>query len=200
MKRQIYLLIFITCTILCCKNLKTSPKSTIKMETFDLEYFKANQKNGTVDTTLSDGTYIVMLGLDDSYIKEVRPSKSSPYCTSYFFARSSLKLSQVLTTFFKCPTGIMKKFDENGNIIETRDFDALYKFSIDDLIKKIHTEFGVDLTNVNQHVEVSRGVDTKIENLGYSIMIFLTGRSYRYIVVDGKTGEIKKNVIAETIE
>ncbi len=198
MKRQYLLLIFICLFFFRCSNLKKSDNRSYKMETFDLKYFVANQKNGTVDTILNDGTQIVLRALDSDYVKEVRISKSSPFHTFYFFYRHSLKLKAKGTYFFDCPRSSVK-FDKNGRITENINYDSQFKFTIEDLIRKMRDEFGVDLTNREQKLHVQRSVAIKIKHPNYILMIYLNEDTFRYLMIDGKTGEIKKNFTGENV-
>ena len=118
---------------------------------------------------------------------------NSPY---YKFKKFSLKTNRLLLTgteFYKINIGIWENYDETGQLIKKIDYDKPYKFSIEDLIKKMKNEYDIDLLDVERVSYVSRYEEKKDVNLPLYEVCYkyssLNNNKVEYYLINGTTGE-----------
>ena len=101
-------------------------------------------------------------------------------------------LLHTITTFHNTQFGLIKYYDASGNVTKEEDLDIPYKFSIDNLIYKMETEYNVDITDLRICQSASRGVYEEHNNIPlYDVWIKgdPTRAEFLCYVVDGITGE-----------
>jgi hypothetical protein len=83
-------------------------------------------------------------------------------------------------------------YDENGRVTKEVDNDAPYKFSIDQLIKKIKKDYDVDIEKKTKTVHVRRWLSFELNHKPlYCVSYDLKDESqkWKFVLVDGNTGE-----------
>jgi hypothetical protein len=185
--RKAAVILIITLSV-CCKSKKAlTNKNT--MENFNIIEFNSQEKNNEVNNISENGILIRQIRYENIFVEEKRDI-NSPLLEykSYFIETGSLK--SIGKQFYFFNTGIWNEYDENGNLIQSKDWDENYHFSISDLAQKIANLYNVDILDINQKNIVVRGY----ENLYYydvSIPISPMGKSDRRVIrVDGTNGNI----------
>lgn len=170
------------------------------MEKFDIASYNKLKINGMARYVKSDGTQITLKDAGAYYTEEDRNDANTPFATTYRFFKGSLKLKGSGSMFYRISTGVSKEYNENGELVSEKDFDAQYKFTIDSLIKKIKKEFDINLLIPTAGLTVYRYVDDTTKLPEYDIEIPVRDLVFRHIVVDGNSGLIKKDFTASNVE
>jgi hypothetical protein len=131
-------------------------KNNLKENT--MEYFDINKyKDWEIDTKysptgkdkyLKKGEERISIEYFNDAVQIELNTINSPY---YKFKKFSLKTNRLLligTEFYDIHVGIWESYDETGQLIKKIDYDKPYKFSIEDLIKKMKNEYDIDLLDV----------------------------------------------------
>ena len=122
---------------------------------------------------------------------EYRKYPNSAYeFTSNYDAKGLLL--KTITTFHDTLFGLIKYYDDSGNVTKEEDLDIPYKFSIDDLITKMKTEYNVNITDSRICQRISRGIEVEYNNSPlYCVYMAADPISGQFLcyVIDGITGE-----------
>lgn len=194
------LLYIITINLYSCKSVNVSQKKKPEMEKFDIVSFNKYKINNMANYTASDGNRILSEDIDSYYFEQIKSNINDPFSFKYRFFKSSLALMSSCQFFYNIPTGEYLEYDQHGKLIIKKDYDSPYLFSINDLIQKMAKEFNTDLMTPIKGIDVARYVDDNSKLPEYSIRIPINESSFRYIVLDGNSGNVKKDVIGHNIE
>ncbi|MDR2206350.1 MAG: hypothetical protein LBE36_09395 [Flavobacteriaceae bacterium] len=185
------------------------------IETLDMSEFKNQELELNKRYTDEIGDTIIEYGWykhgSDNYrdiIDKRIYIKGSPYWTAKTYYKTNYQLRSEVTFFYRVNTGISKKYDENGNIVEEQDHEnGIAKkydesgniiaetdyskaqkriFTIEDLIKKMKKEFDIDLLDSSKS---GVGVDIGGNPFAYSIAISLYP-FMRLIKINVNTGQL----------
>jgi len=169
------------------------------------------RKNDSVESA-TNGTYFLgrrmlikgdivrHLDDDENYYLITEQINKSAFTTVKKYSKPSLTLTIEGQRFYDMPVGLWKYYDDEGNLIKTRDFDKEWggSFSIEMLIDKFKKEYDVDLSvPKNSGMKVLR--DSEDNKPVYVVRIPVNDYPMaprRVIKVDGKTGR----VISDQIE
>jgi hypothetical protein len=145
-------------------------KNNFKKNT--MEYFDINKyKDWEIDTKysptgkdkyLKKGEERISIEYFNDAVQIELNTINSPY---YKFKKFSLKTNRLLligTEFYDIHVGIWESYDETGQLIKKIDYDKPYKFSIEDLIKKMKNEYDIDLLDVKHAISISRYEEKKM--------------------------------------
>lgn len=157
------------------------------MALFDIQTFNQDQVNGTATFTLADGSIETMTQHTDIYTQQIQ-APNSVFSTNCAFFVSNLSLKSQGSYFYDNPTGVFNVYDEQGNLISQTNYDSPYGFSIQNLIDLFKNNYQIDLTDASQNISVYRsaaGVSPR-----YSIKIPYIKQFYRYILIDGNSGNV----------
>lgn len=164
------------------------------MEKFNiLEFKNKNIKASEVYSEIKNDTVIEIGELNDIYLKNTRILNSS-YINKKTYYKDNYQLKAEVNYFHMFPIGISKKYDPDGKVIETKNWDEKYTFSVTELIDKMKNDFGFDLTKVS-----NIGVDRYFDNNIYIYRIIIPQidliSRVREIKVDGSSGNIISDAI-----
>jgi hypothetical protein len=122
---------------------------------------------------------------------ENRKYPNSPYRFVCSYDANGL-LIHTLTTFYSIEFGVIRYYDNLGNITQEKDLDIPYKFCIDNLIDKMSDEYEIDILNSKLIWDVNRYFMKEINIPFYEIsvrdLIITDGIIYVYLI-NGSTGE-----------
>jgi len=153
---------------------------------YDTDYFSnATSKNLKKDNDR------VQIDIDDTSIL-VKMSNTQNNYTIYknYFLNKVLNYS--LLEFYSSAIGKKRIYDEKGKLVKEVDNDAPYKFSIDQLIKKIKKDYDVDIEKKTKTVHVRRWLSFELNHKPlYCVSYDLKDESqkWKFVLVDGNTGE-----------
>jgi hypothetical protein len=191
---------FISLPLIGCKTPHFLNKRQLEMEKFNIVDYNRLQINGIARYIRSDGSQITLKDAGAYYTEEIRKESNSPFATTYRFFKSSLKLKGSGSLFYKIATGVFKEYNEKGELVSEKDFDAQYKFTIDSLIDKMKKEFNINLLTPTAGLMVYRYVDAVTKSPEYVIQVPIRDLVFRHIVLDGNSGRTKKDFIATNVE
>ena len=126
---------------------------------------------------------------DEKEITIERTSTDSPYRNvEVYYPNHNIKL--LGDEFYSFPIGIWLHYDEIGRKIEEENFDADYKFSIKDLIKKFRDEYNIDIEDPKKVYKCNRHIPQDLKQPLYQIGVN-TEEPYvwMFYLIDGNTGE-----------
>ena len=183
--------ILVVCLALSSSLLSHAQEDT-KMEQFDIETFNRNKDKYIWLQTLPDGTEIIQReSHGDGYLVETTPPHSA--CTNIKLFNYEGKLSGTAQRFFSMHVGVIKEYDDQGNIIKKHDQDKEFTFSVDDLAKKMQDEYGVNIKDTRQVFSVARGpiiiVGQEVPVYDLYVYDHAANRTTAYLV-HGSTGEL----------
>ena len=118
---------------------------------------------------------------------------NSPFETVYVYAPEGY-LRTTYQNFSNISIGFYKRLDREGNIIEQKNYDAPYPFTVEMLIEKMQKEYEIDLLTISEKFTesiVSRYVEEKYLHIPlYTVRYFGSQDVYIYIyLIDGNTGK-----------
>ena len=163
------------------------------MKRFDEQVFK----DWEVDTSFSSipntkflkkGNNKVKITKGDKIIEVELSNATNPYTYLYTYDAKQKRQVSRGERFHRMEVGIWEYFDSNGKLQKKIDADEGFSFSLNDLIKKMKKEYGIDLLAAI-HINMSRGFFNN--HRCYQIAIPTTSE-YEYDVykIDGETGEV----------
>jgi len=173
--------------IISC-NSQNNTKTNTKMKTFDIETFNKNKNSLGEYIYISDeGTVIKQQELTGSYW-EFYKEEDSYFEKVYEYDKNG----KLKSSFFSFPNdfikGILKEYDNQGNIIKEEDLDKPFTYSWED-IKKYLKAHGVEDIQ-KQVIGISRRVDE--QETTWSLEFngkYKDIKGHFVITLDGKTGE-----------
>lgn len=164
------------------------------MEKFDIREFKnKNIKDDEIYSEIKNDTVTEIGELNDIYLKNTHKLNSS-FVNKKTYYKDNYQLKAEVNYFHMFPIGISKKYDLDGKVIETKNWDEKYSFSVDELIDKMKNDFGFDLINTS-NIGVDRYYDDKIYIYRIIIPQIDMLSRVREIKIDGSNG----NIISDTI-
>lgn len=133
-------------------------QENVNMEQFDIERFNQNKDGYTWSYTLSNGIKIRELeSHGDGYrVETVLPN--SAYTRRKLFNYDGYLIAENLQ-FFNFFIGAAKTYDGKGHLIKEQNQDEGFDFSLDQLIKKMADDYGIDITDTRQTFRVNRWID-----------------------------------------
>ena len=160
-------------------------KELTTMKTFDMERFNRNAINNVYEFHWKDDLYVTQRKLKDYYLEHIIKKDTPLKKNKAYYFSGSIKFEANL--YYDCLIGITKYYDESGKLIKEVDEDAPYKFSLEDVIKKVKTEYNIDLTKPRPRMNMSRAT-----HYGASFGYEEGGdpRSREMIYLDGNTGKV----------
>jgi hypothetical protein len=93
-------------------------------------------------------------------------------------------------------------YDNDGKITKEENNDTGYKFSINDLIKKLKSEYKIDISIYNEKLSITKSIDRKDNKFKYFISLGLPNEIMRFrkITIDGKNGKTLEDKIVYAID
>ena len=171
-------------------------------KTFDLKTFKEKATNGEdYFYYLNDNIHVYQHVQPDHYIREVISQENSSYSIERRYDPNG-KLFTTVRQFYGFNIGDFVSFDENGNREENINCDYLYSFTVEDLIQKMKSLYGIDLSVRTEGIFVAKHLTSPKKDIKplytvyYSIIekdsIYRDGAIVkdRTFYIDGSNGKI----------
>lgn len=177
-------------SIVSCKSQIANTKKN--MEYFNIDKFKnlpTNPETGLLILENGDEVYYFKGSNDKGFIERTE-KKNTPITILKAFHENTSLLTKG-EEFYNFRVGIYKIYDENGNLTEEINYDKDYKFSIDDLIKKMKEEYKIDILKRSPWIKVMR--DKIDSGVIYKVMVYLKENKYsdtKNYTIDGTTGKV----------
>jgi uncharacterized membrane protein YkoI len=141
------------CLISCKSQEKKQDSQTIKKDT--MEYFDINNyENLKIDNNFSNSIYEKHFNDGDKKIRIIFGDKTIQVENTHinlpnkeikvYFKKNNILYAES-KFFYLFQIGIDKEYDEMGNLVKEIDNDRPYEFSIDELRKKIKSEYHIDI-------------------------------------------------------
>ncbi|WP_303838962.1 hypothetical protein [Apibacter mensalis] len=125
-------------------------------KTFDFKTFKEKATNGKdYFYYLNDNISVYQHIEPDHYIREVISQENSSYSVERRYDPNG-KLFTTVRQFYGLNIGDFVSFDENGNREENINCDYLYSFTVEDLIQKMKSLYGIDLSVRTEGISVKK--------------------------------------------
>lgn len=162
----------------------------IVMKKLDNNYLKKIKKeNQKIQLTENDS--IIELEDNGDYYYERRQKNNEKLKKGFVYNKVTHLLVATGTLLDKLPIGIHKIYNEKGELIREINYDENFPFSVYDLIAKIKTTYQIDLNDIENDVSVGKLIDKETGKHIYVIYYDKSDNgSYKYITVDGATGQI----------
>ena len=136
-------------------------------KTFDLKTFKEKIKNTNRDSYiyyLNNNIRVYQYIEPDHYIREVISQENSSYSVERRYDPNG-KLFTTVRQFYGFNIGDFVSFDENGNREENINCDYLYSFTVEDLIQKMKSLYGIDLSVRTEGITVRKHLTSPKEDI-----------------------------------
>jgi hypothetical protein len=160
-----------------------------KMKKFKIEEFKnLNLKINEKHSLIKNDTIIELAEYENHFIKYTKTINSAFQKREVFNKLNFLILGEE-DYFHMFPIGVSKKYDFNGILIETKNNDEKYPFSVNQLIDKMKTVYNIDITNTN-NIGVGRRYEMNVYIYNVIIPTQDPISSVREIIIDGSNGNI----------
>ena len=172
-----------------------------KIKKQNMEYFNIEKyKEWEVDTDWSPSKFSKRLKKGNDRVKifftergsvvELMSALNHYILYKSYFPNKSLKV--IGRRFYDFYIGKWQVYDENGKLIKEEEEDAPYKFSVDQLIKKIKKEYDLDIEKNTKTTIVDRWLAPELNKKPFYSVSFRGkegSTKWDYILVDGSTGE-----------
>ena len=173
-------------------------------KTFDLKTFKEKIKNTNRDSYIYylDNNICVYQYIEpDHYIREIIDQEGSPYRIERRYYPNG-KLFTTVRQFYGFDIGDFVSFYENGNRKNVINCDYLYSFTVEDLIQKMKSLYGIDLSVRTEGIFVAKHLTSPKDDIKplyavyYSIIekdsIYRDGAIVkdRTFYIDGSNGKV----------
>lgn len=177
---------------------QNKPQKNTKMKTFDIETFNRNKNQlNEYNFLTKDSAVVEQRKRQFGYYEIIKSKNSNFQIRNDYYENGKLK-STVQDFPNDFLAGIMKEYDEKGNLIKETDYDAPYKFTWED-ISKLIKDRKLDMDAYGFEVTRSFGFGTA--NIGKETEKPFWAITYNkseedmllgVIIIDGVTGKIIK--------
>ncbi|OWP85944.1 hypothetical protein BWK60_11430 [Flavobacterium covae] len=188
--RSIILITSIFIFISCRSQIKSNTEIN-NMKKFDVnQYIDLPTDDITGMQIQKNGDMIQYFPNNNGYILKIK--KQNKPSTQTFVYNDKLNLVAEGNDFYNFPINSIKEYDETGKLIKETNLDLPYKFSIEDLEKKMKTQYDVDIYNVKQIHSMNRYEEKKHLNIPlYEIWTNHKTNTLKFTcyIINGTTGE-----------
>lgn len=128
------------------------------MRKFDLEAFEKHKKDNNnycryiTKNTNGDSIEIFLIEHKDSY-QETIIYLNTPIKQRFMYYKKTLTLIKEIESFYDCIIGFQREYNEEQELIKEINNDAPYKFSWQDLVSKMKTEYEIDLIDEKEQIK-----------------------------------------------
>lgn len=175
----------------------TNNQKVTKMKTLNQDILKIYKKYENEEYVKND-TVFKLEEYDDIYLTTTK-SVNNNFIERTIYDKKTLKLKREGISFINMPVGIHKFYDENGNLINERDFDKGFNFTVDNLISKLKKDLKIDLNTEIEGLTIGRGIKNYYIRIPQSPSEY-SEYKYREILIDGTNGSIMSDKIITTNE
>ncbi|MEO8236490.1 MAG: hypothetical protein ABI576_00180 [Flavobacterium sp.] len=170
----------------------TDRNKTKTMEKFNTEKYKnlpINPETGLQILPNGDDVEILKGSNNKGFVERINKANTPYIFFKSFYDNGNLQAEGV--SIYGTIINKHKEFDEKGHLIKEIDYNKDYKFSIEDLQKKMKETYNVDIMNTKQTRSVSRTtIDTRIKFPYYQVVVNTGKASFNNYLLNGNTGEI----------
>ncbi|MDQ6531273.1 hypothetical protein [Flavobacterium sp. LHD-85] len=169
------------------------------MKKLDQKILEKYKKNNQLTFTENDSIF----KLDDQFktYRETKSKKGEHLKTVSFYDKNKRHLLAEGNYLFDFPIGIHTSYDLEGSIIKEQNFDKDFPFSFQELKQKLLHDFNINTENINLDLRIDRGLDTSDMKFKYTIFLYSNDRlTYRFIVIDGTTGDTIKDLNVKSLD
>ncbi|MDI9312479.1 MAG: hypothetical protein QM535_19875 [Limnohabitans sp.] len=188
--RSIILITSIFIFISCRSQIKSNTEIN-NMKKFDVnQYIDLPTDDITGMQIQKNGDMIQYFPNNNGYILKIK--KQNKPSTQTFVYNDKLNLVAEGNDFYNFPINSIKEYDETGKLIKETNLDLPYKFSIEDLGKKMKTQYDVDIYDVKQIHSMNRYEEKKHLNIPlYEIWNNHKTNPLKFTcyIINGSTGE-----------
>ena len=154
---------FLITLILIISMIPSSYSQSIKdfdllTKTFDIKTFREKIKTANSDSyiyDLNNNIRVFQYDEGDNFIREVISQKENPYSVVRRYYPNG-KLFTTVRQFYGFDIGDFVSFYENGNRKNVINCDYLYSFTVEDLIQKMKSLYGIDLSVRTEGISVKK--------------------------------------------
>ncbi|MCV9926910.1 hypothetical protein OIU83_04575 [Flavobacterium sp. LS1R49] len=210
MKIDIIILALLLNVSNCVGQIKEKHSSTIKKDTI-IETFDINKyKDWNIDTKYTykdndrfykNGDDRVRITMNGKTIQVEESNIKNPNKITKVFYVKEKTLQSILQEFYTIQIGNYKLYNEIGVLAKDENLDKEYKFSIDDLVKKMKEKYNYDLMNVDKTYNLNRYVDLEKIKLPLYEVYYRDDKNTQVLhsyVINGNTGEILFSTLRST--
>jgi hypothetical protein len=174
------------------KNIKTMKK----LDKIKLEKYKKDNQFKYIE---SDS--IFKLEDHGEKYKEIKNKIGERLTTINVYDKDKLVLIGNGNYMFDFPIGIHRDYDLDGNIIQEKNFDKDFPLSFRELKQKLLNEAKINIDDTTIDLSMNRGLDSSDMKHKYYLTLYAKDRtSYRYIIIDGVTGNILKDLNVRALD
>jgi len=165
MKMGKQILIIVLLVIIMINKCYSQNDNKMEMEKFNIEKYKGLAQDtayspSATDLYLVDNDQRIRILYFNDMIQVEETNIDSAFKRVKVYSRKSNNLLATGSFFYNFPIGNHIGFDENGNVINNKDYDTDYQFSLTDLEKKMKEEYKIDIMNVERTFGVNRYIET----------------------------------------
>ena len=180
------------------ENLHDNLKNYIPIKEFDIKKFNAKCGERSSYHFVDENGMEVEQWVNDEFSPRRRvfgytEKRRFPNSAYMFYSEydANGKLIKTHISFHGMVTEFIYFYNTDGEIIKKEDRDMPYKFSIDNLIRKMEKEYNVDIVDTRICNRVLRGVYGEYNNIPlYEVCLFGISRTQVICyLIDGNTGE-----------
>lgn len=200
MKKTIIIIVFAFINILC-----SAQKTKVKIEKLNIKEYKTLPLHPNVVDNPNSGNHVYLYknkvieySESNGNISIQESVVDSPYKSRKLYSQKSLMLIREEQLFYGFCIGITKIYNDNAILSDSTDCDSKYKFSTNELIKKMKTKYLIDLTTLQGKTQIVSRDYINDKNC-YNIIIYLNSSlkgSTKNIIIDGNTGEVISEFIS----
>ncbi|MFV0329226.1 MAG: hypothetical protein ACK5KL_05260 [Dysgonomonas sp.] len=169
--------------------LNISKSKNDNMERFNIGEFDDNRHYNDYSFITPEGVTVFQCKVEDGYIEEWQYSNG--YINiKYFYPDGALKIKGY--RFHNLDCGVWKYYDEQGNVIKDVNWNASFKFSVEDLINMMKRSEDIDLLDGKSLFSIERYEKNNIHKSLYAIWInsIENANMVDCFMIDGDNGDI----------
>ncbi len=171
-------------------------KNYIPVKKFNIEKFNIKNKKGEYFFVDNGMEVRQMENIDYSSekIDGYYEYRKYPNAAAYeFFSEYDINglLMLTVTTFYNIEFGTVKHYDKSGNVTKEENLDTSYKFSLDELIRKMKDEYKINILIPSLIFDINRYIVSEMNLTLYEVKVKGQIVDYKIHVylIDGNTGE-----------
>ena len=203
--KQLIITTILSLLMIHCKGQQNDNIKPNNLKKDTMEYFNENTyKDWEIDNNysapypemekfLKRGNEKARITKDDAKIYVTISNTLNPYEQILVYSPKTKICIASYKEFYKNIIGFLTEYNEIGKLIKEIDYDKPYKFSIEDLIKKMKDDYKVDLLDVKHVISLYRYEEKKELNIPlYEIWYNyddLNRNNVECYLINGTTGE-----------
>lgn len=197
--------------IISCNEKNKSISKTNEMErnliniTIDqtLSHDTINKYFNYKDNELLKGDTIIKLyEIGDVYVKSYK-LKNNNFIHRVIYNKNSLQLKRSGMSFIDMPIGIHKFYDSKGKVLNIKDYDKGFSFTVNNFISKVKTDLNIDLNRPIKGIEIGRSIKNNKAIYYFRIPVDTTQvgyNTYREVIINADNGHLINDKILTPTE